>query len=101
MEGFRGTPAAFKTAPPDPVKLVASIQSPTLAAGVLASSSPSMLNPPAGASTGATPLGGGVACAGSHQRSASAKEMRRLLPKPREPAKNSVRWEEHTSEPPS
>src|SRR6266496_1077127 len=85
MEGFRGAPAAFKTAPPVPEKLVAIIQSPILVEGVFAISSPSMLKPPAGANTGATPRGGGVACPDPVQSNARAKAMRRLLPKPREP----------------
>src|SRR5689334_22043757 len=56
--GFSGAPVASRT-PPAPCWLES--QSPPLAAGVLARSSPSMPNPPAGNVTGATPLGGGAA----------------------------------------
>ena len=60
VEELSGRPAASNTAPPLPA-LVESIQSPALAAGMLANRSPSMLNPPAGCETGATPGGGGEA----------------------------------------
>src|SRR5882724_5055232 len=58
VEAFKGTPARVNT-PPPVAELV--IQSPTLAAGILASRSPSMPKPPVGEMTGATPAGGGAA----------------------------------------
>src|ERR1043166_727641 len=57
--GLRGTPAAFNT--PPPVPLVDVSQSPTFATGALAITSPSMLKPPDGTISGATPAGGGEA----------------------------------------
>src|SRR3974390_417401 len=54
-------PFVSSTAPPVPAG--PGTQSPTPAVGVLAWRSPSMPNPPAGTVTGATPVGGGTACA--------------------------------------
>src|SRR5256885_15241607 len=58
VNAFKGTPARVNT-PPPVAELV--IQSPTLAAGILASRSPSMPKPPVGEEAGATPAGGRAA----------------------------------------
>src|SRR5881394_1957078 len=58
VKAFKGTPARVKT-PPPLAELVT--QSPAFAVGMFANRSPSMLKPPAGTLTGATPAGGGTA----------------------------------------
>src|SRR5436309_11602126 len=58
VEAFSGTPDRVNT--PPPVRELV-IQSPTPAAGTLANRSPSILKPPAGEMTDATPVGGGAA----------------------------------------
>ena len=73
VAAFKGTPARVKT-PPPLIELV--IQSPASALGRLANRSPSMLKPPAGTMTGATPAGGGAASAGWLPKTRKARRRR-------------------------
>ena len=75
VDEFKGTPDRVNT-PPPLRELV--IQSPTSAAGTLANRSPSMLKPPAGAMTDATPAGGGAARPGWFPKRSKESRMKQI-----------------------